>query len=193
MNISEMLLQITTNEQTTVNELNDILTLQDELINPKITFYFGGSYHTLLEKEAYWTDKISFPADWDPSLIESVSNNNGYAYWAIYTIEDSEGNLIKYSDPIKNNETYLASFKIGFTIKIDDENIYSITAQGNGYEAWIFELPNSDSRFVYNDDGNLYFTPENNGLTYKVLYPKDAYSIGIGSILEAVLVERGNE
>ncbi len=178
----------TTAQEEITGELNEILLLQDSYINPKISFIFIGIEYSLSEKEAYWTDKLSFPADWSEELF-NISNNNGYASWAIYNIEDSEGNLIKYNASIKNNEIYTSSFKIEFTIKTDNGNTYLITTDGDGLSVQAHDLPNSDSRFLY--DGDLYFTPEETGLTYKLLGTDSG--IYIGSVVEATLVEGENE
>ena len=194
MNISEMLLKITNNEQTIYNELNDILSLQDEYINPKITFEFNHEERTILEKDAYWTDKLSFPDFWDPYVTINIYNQNGYATLDMYSIEDSEGNLIKYSAPIKNNENYFLGSKIEFTIKTNDGNTYLITSLSSSVETMASYLPLSDSRFVYDDSG-LYFTPEENGKKYFIpfKYNNDMY-IYLGDTINATLVvEGGNE
>lgn len=189
-----MLLKITNNEQTIYNELNDILSLQDEYINPKITFEFNHEERTILEKDAYWTDKLSFPDFWDPYVTINIYNQNGYATLDMYSIEDSEGNLIKYSAPIKNNENYFLGSKIEFTIKTNDGNTYLITSLSSSVETMASYLPLSDSRFVYDDSG-LYFTPEENGKKYFIpfKYNNDMY-IYLGDTINATLVvEGGNE
>jgi hypothetical protein len=170
-------------EEEITGKLNEILLLQDSYINPKISFIFNGIEHSLSEKEAYWTDKLSFPADWSEEPF-NIYNNTGYAGWAIYNVEDAEGKVVKYNTPIKNNGVYTTGFKIEFTIKTNDGNTYLITANGDGSSVYSYDLPNSDSRFLY--DGDLYFTPEETGLTYKLLGADS--SIYIGSVVEATLV-----
>lgn len=172
-------------------ELSEIISIQESYIYPTILFYFSGTEYRLQESEAYWTDKLSFPVDWDPYVTINIYNQNGYAIWDMYSIEDSEGNLVKYSASIKNNEDYILGSKIEFTIKTNDGNTYLITSLSSSVLIMASDLPYSDSRFVYDDDSNLYFTPEENGKKYFIqLESNDIY---LGDVISAILVEGGNE
>lgn len=196
MSTSELLLKITNNEQTIYNELNDILALQDELINPKITFFFGGNKYILLEKEAYWTNKISFPVDWRDHQPGSVRNDNGYAKWEYYSIVDSQNNLVKCNDAIKNLETYFTSGLMEFFIQCDDGNKYTLKFETWGGEVNLDENIGDDNRFTpirseYYEYLGCYFTPEENGKKY--LIPAEYTYANIGDTVYATLVEGGNE
>lgn len=191
MDISEMLLQIVNNEQTLIDELNDILTLQEELMNPKITFTFNGETRTILEKDAYWNDKFSFV---NSSMQEElpIFYHNGYAMWCIYTIVDSKGNLIKYGESITDGEKYNSSLETEFTIKTDDGTSYLIRANGWMISSYSY-LPDQDTRFSISDDyETVYFTPEMNGNTYK-LDVRASDQLDINIIVNATLVEGGNK
>lgn len=178
-------------------ELLEVIELQESYINPKISFTFLRQEHVLSEEEAYWTDKLSFGFDdWDhPDVILiNIYNLNGYANWDMYSIEDSEGNLIKYNAPIKNNEKYFLGSKIEFTIKTNDGNTYLITSPRDfSYLIMASDLPYSDSRFVHDEDSGLYFTPEENGKKYFIPFEYDDMYIYLGDTINATLVEGGNE
>lgn len=181
-------------EKEITDDLDEILLLQDSYINPKVSFTFNGAEYTLLEKEAYWTDKLSFPADWSEQPL-SIWNDNGYSKWDYYTIVDSQNNLVKYNEMIKNSETYLISGLIEFFIQCDDGNKYTIKVETWGLGVDLTNVMD-DSRFtVIRDEFGLYsgcyFTPEENGKKY--LIPVEYTIINLGDIIEATLVEGGNE
>ena len=174
-------------------ELLEIISIQESYIYPTILFYFDGTEYHLQESEAYWTDKLSFGTDWmEPTPIW---NDKGYAKWEYYSIVDSQNNLIKYNDTIKDLETYRTSGLMEFFIQCNDGNKYTIK-----FENWdggvSLENITDDNRFTPTRDDNYnysgcYFTPEENGKKY-FISPEYSY-INLGDTVNATLVEGGNE
>lgn len=205
MSVSEKLAEIAENvskvyeagyaksKKEITNELNEIIGIQESYIYPTIFFYFDETEYHLQESEAYWTDKISFKAEWSEEPI-FIWNENEYAKWDYYTIVDSQNNLIKYNDAIKNLETYSTSGLIEFFIQCDDENKYVVKIEtwGTGINVEYID----DSRFTPAKDESYrylgcYFTPEENGKKYFI--PAEYDFVNIGDTIYATLVEGGNE
>lgn len=176
--------------------LQEIIALQEEYIYPKITFTFKGEEHTVLEENAYWNDKLLFSNENNESF--NITDYNGYAQWIYYFIEDSHGNLIKYNEPIKDNESYWACTISEITIQADDGNSYLIK---NDTLFWYNAITimieyEADSRFYYENpdivQSDVLFKPEEDGPIYRILH-EDAADTPIGTIVNATLVEGGNE
>lgn len=175
-------------------ELLEIISIQETYIDPTILFYFDGTECHVQKSEAYWTDKISFKGDW-MDQPGSVWNDNGYAKWEYYSIVDSQNDLVKYNDAIKNLETYFTSGLMEFFIQCDDGNKYTFKFDTWGSGVDLGNI-SDDNRFApirgeYYEYLGCYFTPEENGKKY--LIPAEYTYANIGDTVYATLVEGGNE
>lgn len=194
MNISEMLIRIANNEQALINELKGILAIQEECLNPKITFTVNGKEMTILDKNAYWDERLGETTIYSEEFPYEIADVNGYAACVFYTIKDSNNKYVKYGDRIRAGEKYAAGCYFECTILGNDRKSYTIEFVGPLLYTTLSDIAEwyDPTRFHLSEDSeDVYFTPEENGPTY-LLGGRDLH-VYMGDTIDAVLVEGVNQ